>query len=254
MNSIKALIKYAGLSDIGDDIEWVYSNVMHSQQKSLRSIKKTDGSGSSGNSLYVIAIISVVLVYIQSLEKINFIKAFPNCKASFNGYPISHGDSGIKYLCCIISKMEKPDLPFSSVRRLKVEELESKVQQFIERFLLTNMEIKDKLDERRLHKTEEDISNYTPWTLFLPRLKPFRPVVFVDVGQSHKDKMYYHSFIVQHKINKFVSKQPPILINHNQQPYLVNTCCNKDNNTSHYFAEKDPTIVDEIACTCFFAK
>jgi len=244
MNSIKALIKYAGLSDIGDDIEWVYSNVMHSQQKAIRSVKKTEGS--SGNSLYVIAIISVVLVYAQSLEKINFIKAFPNCKASFSGYPISDGDSGIKYLCCIINKMEKPDLPFSSVRRLKAEDLEVNVHEFIEKFLLTNVEIKDKLEYRRLHKKEEDISNYTPWILFLPRLKSFIPSVFVDKGQNHKDRMYYHSFIVQHKINTFVSRQPPILINHNQQPYLVNTCCNKDNNTAHYFAKKDPTIVDEI--------
>jgi hypothetical protein len=245
MNSIKALIKYAGLSDIGDDIEWVYSNVMHSQQKAIRSIKKTEGS-ISGNALYVIAIISVVLVYAQSLEKINFIKSFPNCKASFNGYPISDGDSGIKYLCCIINKMEKPDMPFSSVRQFKVEDLESNVQQFIEKFLLTTIEIRDKLEYRRLHKIDEDVSNYTPWSLFLPRLKPFIPSVFVEMGQTNTDRMYYHSFIVQYKINRFVSTQPPILINHNQQPYLVNTCCNKDNNTAHYFAKKDPTIVDEI--------
>ena len=241
MNSIKALIKYAGLADVGDDIEWIYSYVMQSHQKASRAIK----SGST-SSLYVIGIISVILVYIQTLEKIQFIKAFPNCKASFSGYPLSDGDGGIKYLCCIVSKMEKPDLPFSSVRRIKVEDLEQNVFDYIKKFLITNVEVEDKLRERRLHKREEDVSLYTPWTLFLPRLKPFKPVTFQNIGQNEEDCMYYLSFLIQHKINTFISKQPPLLINHNQSPYLVNTCCNEDNDTSHYFAIKDPTIVDSL--------
>jgi hypothetical protein len=41
MNSIKALIKYAGLSDIGDDIEWIYSHVIQSHEKALRNLKKS---------------------------------------------------------------------------------------------------------------------------------------------------------------------------------------------------------------------
>ena len=41
-------------------------------------------------------------------------------------------------------------------------------------------EIEDKLKERRIHKRDrgsgfEDPSHYTPWNLFLPRLKPFVP-------------------------------------------------------------------------------
>jgi hypothetical protein len=240
MNSIKVLIKYAGLADVGDDIEWIYSYVMQSHQKASRAIK----TGSVA-SLYVIGIISVVLVYVQTLEKIQFIKSFPNCKASFNGYPLSDGDSGIKYLCCIVSKMEKPDLPFSSVRKIKAEDLEKNVFDYIKKFVI-NVEIQDKLREKRLYHKEEDVSLYTPWTLFLPRLKPFRPVAFQNIGQSEEDRIYYLSFLIQHKINTFISKQLPILINHNQSPYLVNTCCNKDNDTSHYFAIKDPTIVDTL--------
>ena len=241
MNSIKVLIKYAGLAnpDI-DDIEWIYSYVIQSHQRASRAIK----SGSAA-SLYVIGIISMVLVYVQTLEKIQFIKAFPNCKASFSGYPLSEGDSGIKYLCCIVSKMEKPDLPFSSVRRIKTDDLERNVFDYIKKFVM-NVEIEDKLREKRLHHKEEDVSLYTPWTLFLPRLKPFKPVVFQNIGQSEEDRIYYLSFLIQHKINTFISKQPPILINHNQSPYLVNTCCNQDNDTSHYFATKDPTIVDTL--------
>jgi len=242
MNSIKALIKYAGLADIGDDIEWIYSYVIQSQQKAVREIKT---GAKSVSSLYVIAIISVVLVYIQTLKKISFIKAFPNCKASFSGYPVSEGDAGIKYLCCIVSKMEKPDLPFSSVRDKKAEDLEKIVKDYIKRFLLTNLEIEEKIKERSKHVVEDDISLYTPWTLFLPRLKPFRPSIFEHVND--RDKVYCLSFVVQHKINKFVSTQPPILINHNQLPHLVNTCCDEDNNTHHYFMKKDPSIVDVLA-------
>ena len=243
MNSIKVLIKYSGLSDIGDDIEWIYSHVMRSHQKALRELKKASKSVSS---LYVVAIISVVLVYTQSLAKLSFIKAFPNCKASFIGYPLSEGTSGIKYFCCIVNKMEKPDLPFSSVKKIKTEELEELVINFIKNFVITNVEIEDKLNERRKYKVEEEVSYYTPWTLFLPRLKQIRPVVFEDIGQSNEDKMYYISFIIQHKINTFISKQPPILINHNQVPFLVNTCCNEDNDTHHYFMIKDPSIVDDL--------
>ena len=249
MNSIKALIKYAGLSDIGDDIEWIYSHVMQSHEKALRNLKKNKSEPrSSDASLYVIGIMSVILIYTQTLEKIPFIKSFPNCKASFGGYPLTDEKSlsGIKYFSCIVSKMEKPDLPFSSVRKIKVEDLEKSVYDFISRILLTNVEIDEKLRERRLHVVEEDISRYTPWTLFLPRLKSFKPVVFEDIGQSTHDKIYYLSFLIQHKINRFVSRQPPILINHNQLPHLVNTCCNEDNDTYHYFTTKDPSIVDDL--------
>jgi hypothetical protein len=242
MNSIKVLIKYAGLADPDiDDIEWIYSYVMQSHQKASRAIK----SGSA-SSLYVIAIISMVHVYVQTLEKIQFIKAFPNCKASFSGYPLSDGDAGIKYMCCIVSKMEKPDLPFSSVRRIKAEDLEKNVFDYIKKFVI-NVEIEDKLREKRLYHKEEDVSLYTPWTLFLPRLKPFRPVPFQNIGQSDEDQIYYLSFLIQYKINAFISKQLPILMNHNQSPYLVNTCCNQDNDTTHYFATKDPTIVDTLS-------
>ena len=240
MNSIKVLIKYAGLADVGDDIEWIYSYVMQSHQKASRAIK----SGSAA-SLYVIGIISVILVYIQTIEKIQFIKPFPNCKASFSGYPLSDGTSGIKYLCCIVSKMEKPDLPFSSVRKVKADDLEKNVFDYIKKFVI-NVEIEDKLREKRLHHKEDDVSLYTPWKLFLPRLKTIKPVVFQNIGQSEEDRIYYLSFLIQHKINTFISKQPPILIDHNQSPYLVNTCCNKDNDTFHYFATKDPTIVDTL--------
>lgn len=242
MNSIKALIKYAGLADVGDDIEWIHSYVMQTYDTAMRVNKS---AAKAKYILYVISIISVILVYVQTLERISFVKAFPNCKVSFSGYPLEDGDGGIKYLCCIVSKMNKPDLPFSSVARTKIEDLEKNVHDFIRKFLLTNLEIEDKLKERRLHKRIEDVSHYTPWNLFLPRLKPFRPSVFEDIG-TLADKMYCLSFEVQYKIHKFVSTQPPILMNHNQMPYLVNTCCNEDNNTSHYFSKKDPSIVDVL--------
>ena len=242
MNSIKALIKYAGLADVGDDIEWIHSYVMQSHDTAMRVNKS---AAKAQYILYVISIISVILVYVQTLERISFIKAFPNCKVSFSGYPLEDGDGGIKYLCCIVSKMNKPDLPFSSVARTKSEDLEKNVHDFIKKFLLTNLEIEDKLKERRLHKRVEDVSHYTPWNLFLPRLKPFIPSVFEDVG-SLEDKMYCLSFELQYKIHRFVSTQPPILMNHNQMPYLVNTCCNEDNNTHHYFVKKDPTIADVL--------
>jgi len=179
MNSIKALIKYAGLSDVEDDVEWIHTYVMQSHDTSVRVNKSATKAHSI---LYVIAIISVVLVYIQTLERIKFIKPFPNCKLSFSGFPLEDGDGGIKYLCCIVNKMNKPDLPFSSVARMKIEDLEKNVHDFIKKYLLTNLEIDDKLKERRLHKREEDVSHYTPWNLFLPRLKPFRPSVFEDIG------------------------------------------------------------------------
>jgi hypothetical protein len=243
MNSIKALLKYAGLADIGDDVEWIYSFVMETHQTVIRTNK---AALKSQGTLFVVVIISVVLVYIQTLERVNFIKPFPNCKLSFGGFPIEDGNSGIKYLCCIVNKMKKPDYPFNSVVKMKIEDLESNVHSVITRFLITNIEIEDKLKERRKNKRVEDISQYTPWTLFLPRLKPFVPFEFVDDGRSEKDKMYCLSFEIQHKINRFVSRQPPILINHDQLPYLVNTCCNEDNDTYHYFMKKDPTIVDAL--------
>ena len=246
-NSIKSLIKYAGLANIDDEeLKWIYSHVIGSFTKASRKIKDPN----TLNIMYVISIISNVLIYLQTLKKenIKFVKPFPNCKFSFKGFPLDkEGNAGLTYLCCIISKMEKPDIPFSSVRRIKIEDLEKSVTDYINRFLLTHVEIDEKLKERRQYKEEEiEIIPYSSLKLFLPRLKQFTPVLLTNIGQSYQDIIYYLSFRIQHKINKHISKQNPILINHNQIPFLINTCCNKENNVYEYFITKDPSIYDDL--------
>jgi hypothetical protein len=245
MNSIRAIVKYSGLSEVDDsDLEWIHTHVRISVSRASRTTKEKTAT----NSLYVIAIVSVVLVYIQTLKIIKFIKPFPNCKLSFDGFPLKPDNTnGIKYMSCILFKMEKPDLPFSSVRRMKLDEIEKAMHDFISKFLVNNPEINEKLIERSMYKEEPiEIIPYSTWKLFLPRLKPFTPVVYENIGQTYDDIMYYLSFIIQHKINKHVSTQPPILINHTQTPYLMNTCCNEENNTHLYFLTKDPSIGDDL--------
>jgi hypothetical protein len=245
MNSIRAIVKYSGLSEVEDsDLEWIHTHVKISVSRASRNTKEKTAT----NSLYVIAIVSVVFTYIQTLKKIKFIKPFPNCKLSFDGFPLKPDNTnGIKYMSCILFKMEKPDLPFSSIRRMKLDEIEKAIHDFISKFLINNPEINEKLIERALYKEEPiDIIPYSTWKLFLPRLKPFTPVVYENIGQTYEDNMYYYSFKIQHKINKHVSTQPPILINHSQTPYLMNTCCNEENNTHRYFLIKDPSIGDDL--------
>jgi len=246
-NSIRALIKYAGLADLEEEeIEKIYSKVNNTYILASRGIKNP----AELDYVYVISIISNILVYIQTLTKgnIKFIKPFPNCKFSFGGFPLTDkGNAGLTYLCCIVYKMEKTDPPFSSIRGVKMEDLEKKSIEFINKFLLTNIEIEENLKEKRLEEEDEIESiPYSSWKLFLPRLKKTRPVILQEIGQDYEDLIYYISFVVQNKINKYVEKQPPILINHNQEPFLVNACCNEINNTYTFFTTKDPTILDDL--------
>uniref|UniRef100_A0A6C0EU03 Uncharacterized protein n=1 Tax=viral metagenome TaxID=1070528 RepID=A0A6C0EU03_9ZZZZ len=245
-NSIRVLIKYAGLADLEEDeTEELLKRVNNTFVLASRGIKNP----AEIDYVYVISIISNILVYIQTLTKgkIKFIKPFPNCKFSFGGFPLTDkGHTGLTYLCCIVFKMEKPDPPFNSIKGVKMDDLEKKSSEFISKFLLTNIEIEEKLKERRKEEEEEiEEIPYSSWKLFLPRLKKMRPVLMQDTG-NYDDQIYYWSFIIQHKINRYVEKQPPILINHNQEPYLVNACCNEINNTYTFFTKKDPSIVDDL--------
>jgi hypothetical protein len=246
-NSIRVLIKYSGLADLEEDeIEEIFIKVINTFVLASRGMKDP----AELNYIYVISIISNILVFIQTLTKgnIKFIKPFPNCKFSFGGFPLTDkGNAGLTYLCCIVFKIEKTDPPFSSIKGVKMDDLEKKSIEFINKFILTNIEIEEKLKEKRNEEYEdtEEIP-YSSWKLFLPRLKKTRPVLIQDVGQGHDDQIYHLSFIIQHKINKYVEKQPPILVNHNQEPFLINACCNEINNTYTFFTKKDPSLIDDL--------
>ena len=189
-----------------NEIEELFKRVNNTFVLASRGIKNP----AELDYVYVISIISNILVYIQTLTKgnIKFIKPFPNCKFSFGGFPLTDkGNTGLTYLCCIVFKMEKIDPPFNSIKGVKMDDLEKKSSEFISKFLLTNIEIEEKLKERRKEEDEEiEEIPYSSWKLFLPRLKKMRPVIMQDTG-FYDDQIYYWSFIIQHKINKYVEKK-----------------------------------------------
>ena len=251
-NSIIVLIKYAGLASLDDaDIDEIYKYVNMSFNRATKKIGKDKYNL---DSFYVLSIIGHVLIYVQTLPKgsIKFISSFPNCKSSFSGYPLySKGQNGLSYLCCIIDKMSKIDRPYSSIKHIKREELEIKVKQFMNEDILIYPEIIEKLKTTQILEEEaiEDANVHAPyssWKLFMPRLVTTKPVLFQDIGQSNIDKINHYSFNILYHINNYVKSQSPILINHSQEPFLMNTCCDEINDVYMYFTKKIPAIVTDL--------
>jgi hypothetical protein len=222
------------------DIMTVTNFVVQSSKQANRGRTKEDEI----NQGIVYSIISHCLLYVQTTieTKLKYTHPFPGCSKSFEGFPLVADDTtytGIKYLCCIVTKIAKPSAPWSSMKSVRLEKMIEITVKFIQKFIITSFTFESMLNEKRNHikiVSEIEIPPESNWSNFNPRLKPIRPIMH-NIPHNDDDKIMLYSFMIQNHINEHISKQTALLINNSQKPEIVNACCDKNNNVHEYMLE-----------------
>ncbi|MCK5600863.1 hypothetical protein KAR91_03280, partial [Candidatus Pacearchaeota archaeon] len=204
------------------------------------------------------------------------------CVRSFTGYPLQgDGDlSALKYVVCVALKLRSKTrpwarLPYSNRRTAPeiADKYVAKLKKFMDKAILTNQEVKDKIEEKLKYLLEEPPAQNIPphfdvklWLTFLPPLQSVNVTGLRNIGSTFsstlknsvsegKDiqfaqlaslfsKMFYFSLHIIELIQRVVNKKAPILTNSAEEPLLENACCNEGTkNTLRYFTEKESDIV-----------
>lgn len=226
--------------------------------------------------------LGAILIGIQtSMPSIKTRKTFPGCVRSFDGFPLEGtGDySGMNYLACILSKMEKKVEPYQVLSRMSEADISTRIKTFVENYYLNDEMVKRKFQEKAYYlvnfvdgKGEQFIPKehtVERWTGFLPPLIPFKMKTVSNItsefkktlladlksGSFHQrekllmleSKMIQFSFEIQYKIQKIVDKKTLLLANSASEPFLENACCNENGQytTIDYFEKQDPDIYSD---------
>jgi len=202
-------------------------------------------------------------------------KTYPGCIKSFTGFPLTgvEDKTGLIYISCVANKIKSSIRPWNSIIKMSSNTLIQKLEQIIERYVLTNKEIETKLIEKReyllLEGLEEipyelDIARFTN---FLPPLRSFKiktpinitsdfkSLLISNVKSSKKEqdeqlaviksKTIQYSLYIQNLIQNVISKEIPILKTASNEPFLENSCCNNDGiNTYNYFSSRETSITN----------
>ena len=234
-NAINALLSYSGVLIEKKYTDELFDLVMKSVTLTLTSTKSKNE-----NSIIVYSVMAHCFIFIQTLVgDIKFSKPFPNCVKSFEGYPLvleDKGYKGLKYMCCIVKEISRKTDPWESVKGTKIETMIETLANYTKQFVLPIKEVNDKLVAKR--EVQVVVKEYTEeynWALFYPRLNIIKPIQVLS--ESPFEKMMTLSFIIQSKINQHISKQTAIMTNSLKQPYLINTCCQKNNDVFEYMLE-----------------
>ena len=200
-------------------------------------------------------------------------KVMPGCVQSFRGYPLSGEEnlSGLQYMACVLSKMEKKMEPWNALEKMTVAILQEQMKR-----ISTTALKQGEMDERYLRKREFLILNEMDeipeehsvkrWRHFLPPLSSISlsaTTVAPDFKESilsamrkgskhqHVDELALQSKIAQFgfsiisAIQKIVLNKDLLLSSASTgTPFLQNVCCSeKERVPLLYFAEEDPEIL-----------
>lgn len=215
--------------------------------------------------------ISVIQTIIPSIKTR---KTHPGCIRSFTGYPLTGDgdDSSIEYLACIVYDNKSSYSPWSALKKNKKETIVKKIKKSLDMIVLTNLDIKRRIDEKLQYLATNTGESSIPqehqlshWKTFLPPLIHFKLKEIDNITDNFKDelvnnlktgsseqrekiavvqsKIIYYSLLIQRKINDICTKEEAFLYTSRDEPYLENTCCrDSKNNTYSYFISKDKSI------------
>ena len=238
--SVKTLMFYLGVYLEENDL---YSLIMKSYRAAIASV--TDETQKKIIKMY--AIMGHVLVYIQTHE-LKLGKPFPNCKASFDGFPVTDSSNinGIKYMVCVVSKLAKATPPWNILSKVPEEKMTQLIGAFLSKYIIPMIEIEELLFKRRQAPEKIEETFQSDWNRFSPRLKFGRPVEYDDrklfLRSDYLDRIYYLSVIVQGIIHKHIAEQTLLLKDHQLTSFLINSCCDKNNYVYKYFYENTKMI------------
>jgi len=202
-------------------------------------------------------------------------KTFPGCVKSFSGYPLGGVEdlTGIRYMACVLNKTKSSIEPWTSIQKYKVDALEKRIKDIIEKQIIIRDDIIEMYTTKRnfillnpetVAPEEHSISK---WQHFLPPVVDFEIVkrlknVATDfksefMKQLHDGSKYQHESIgvlkgkiIQHGygiievIDTIVNSKELILKTMSGMPFTENACCNdkKIVNPITYFNEEDNNI------------
>jgi hypothetical protein len=230
-NALKSFLKHMGFLLEEDKIQLILSRIDKSFVLANGPKEKLRGQ----NQIYIYSILAHSLIYAQTLEgNVQMTKPFPDCPKSLEGYPLTtKNKKGLEFICCIILKIPKINEPWNSTPVMKLDKWMETTEQFMEKFVLSLQEVRDLLLQKRdIQETKKDVP---VWNLFYPRLDPIQTIP--EFSSSTIDRIMGLSLLVQQKIHTHVSSQSAILVNQSQEPYLINTCCQTNNNVFEYMVE-----------------
>jgi hypothetical protein len=207
-------------------------------------------------------------------------KTMPGCVKSFKGFPLDGEENtdGIRYLACVLTKMEKKIEPWNSIDRLTV----AMIVEQIKRIMISAMKHPE-VDERYLKKreyllvnVEDDIPeehSISKWKHFLPPIMDtnivgnlrgvsadFKDEFISMMKKGHKgqrkdfmvlkSKISYFSYALIEAIQKIVKEKEVLLTAISTgQPFLQNVCCNEKERELiplYYFARENPEIAQYV--------
>jgi len=230
-NALKAFLTLMGFLPDEDTLQALFTNV----EKSFLLASGDKKKSREQNQIYLYAIITHCLIYGQTLEgKVRLTKPFPDCPKSLKGYPLNQSSKkGLEFVCCVLLKIPKNHEPWNSMAQMKLDALLSTAEQFMEKYVLTIQDIREQLlKKREIQETKEE---FPTWNLFYPRLNPIQ--IVPELSSVLSDRIMGLSFVLQQKINDHVSSQLGILVNQAQEPYLINTCCQENNDVYDYMVK-----------------
>ena len=233
------------------------------------------------NISYSVLTLVFLLVAIQtSIPPVNSKKSFPGCKKSFSGYPFEGQDkTALAYIACAAYKLTgNNEEPWISLKKIRESGIIKRMEQFIGDHVLTNSEIKELVLQRHEYEKQnkrgeklveidaKKLINFLPplQAFKLKQLEPLSPgfvkrlIQYFNIGSVLQDdnillirsKIFFFSLSLQEKIQKIISKMPPILTTYGGEPYLQNACCEQRTsltvpiNVLKYFVDKDTGILN----------
>ena len=279
-----AIAKYIGVN-LETHLDFITRNVVLMREKTMPSKekymqtqakkKKVVPYEKAYNSHLIVITLSYFIISIQtSIPPIKTRKRFPGCIKSFTGYPMAGEEdlSGITYLACITNKIKSSIEPWDAIKKTKVEDIVTKMQTLIKKYIINTQEVKDKIKEKILYNSlnvnEDEIPESLDlrlWNNYLPQLYPTKIKSFEQVSKAFIDdlktnykksskqqhekinvlrsKIIYSTIKIQEHIENIISKKKAILTNSSFEPFLENSCCDSDDiNTLQYFINANNEI------------
>ena len=217
---------------------------------------------------------AILFMTIQTeIPSFKSLKTMPGCVKSFRGFPLSGEEdlSGIHYIACVLSKMEKKIEPWNTLERLTV----TMIQDQLKKILIASMK-EGEINTLYLTKREYMVVNeideipeehsVKKWQHFLPPLQPLSLPSITSVSSDFKETLFSHmkkgvknqhadilalnskiahfGFSIISSIQKIVKSKELLLVSHSSgTPFLQNVCCNeKERVPILYFSEEEPEI------------
>ena len=220
---------------------------------------------------------SCILIAIQTaVPSFRVKKTYPGCVRSFSGYPLDGGIedmTGIKYIACVMKKMESPTIPWNSIEKLDANVYATRIKETIEKFIISSrIDINDLYVTKRNYILEHpneiipEEHSVDKWRSFLPPIvrskigpvtgvsKDFEKDLFEVMTKGHKEqhaslniikgRCTQYGYGIIELINNIVQSKDPILKTASKDPFLENACCNDSqlSGPMDYFIKDDNII------------